>query len=106
MEALHIPRRIPDTTLRTILMATEPSDLRSCLYAQLRAAHRRKALTPQGLPFGQVAIDGKATAIGAWDERFAQQQRHRSSVGASGIVSTDAGMCSEAVARAAHGGGG
>ena len=41
-------------------MATEPDELRQSLYAQVRAAHRRKALTSVGLPCGQVAIDGKA----------------------------------------------
>lgn len=85
---LHIPRRIPDTTLRTVLMATDPNELRQCIYAVLRAAHRRKALSVLGLPFGQVAIDGKATAISAWDERYSQRQRHSSGPGASGIART------------------
>ena len=85
---LHIPRRIPDTTLRTVLMATRPDELRQSLYAQVRAAHRRKALTAVGLPFGQVAIDGKATAIEAWDERYSQRQAHSSGPGASGIART------------------
>lgn len=85
---LGIPRRIPDTTLRTVLLATEPEQLRQSLYAQVRAAHRRKALCAVGLPFGQVAIDGKATAIGAWDERYSQRQSHSSGNGASGIART------------------
>jgi hypothetical protein len=85
---LHIPRRIPDTTLRSVLIATEPDELRQCLYAQVRAAHRRKALLAVGLPFGQVSIDGKATAIGAWDERYSQRQPHSSAPGASGIART------------------
>jgi len=85
---LHIPRRIPDTTLRNVLIATEPGELRQCLYAQVRAAQRRKALLAVGLPFGQVSIDGKATAIGAWDERYSQRQPHSSAPGASGIART------------------
>lgn len=85
---LQIPRRVPDTTLRTVLMATDPDELRQSLYAQVRAAHRRKALAVVGLPFGQVAIDGKATAIGAWDEQYAQRQRHSAGPGASGIART------------------
>jgi hypothetical protein len=87
-QLLHIPRRIPDTTLRTVLMATDPDELRQCLHAQVRAAHRRKALAVVGLPFGQVSIDGKATAVGAWDERYAQRQVHSSGPGASGIART------------------
>jgi hypothetical protein len=85
---LHIPRRVPDTTLRTVLMATDPDELRQCLYAQVRAAHRRKALAVVGLPFGQVSIDGKATAVGAWDERYGQRQVHSAGQGASGIART------------------
>jgi hypothetical protein len=85
---LHIPRRVPDTTLRTVLMAIDPGELRRGLYAQVRAAHRRKALAVVRLPFGQVSIDGKATAVGAWDERYAQRQRHGSGSGASGIART------------------
>jgi hypothetical protein len=85
---LHIPRRIPDTTLRTVLMATDPQELRQSLYAQVRAAHRRKALQAMGLPFGQVSIDGKATAIGAWDERYSQRQQHSVGPGASGVART------------------
>jgi hypothetical protein len=85
---LRIPRRVPDTTLRSTLLRVDPDELRRCIYAQVRTAHRRKALYPVGLPFGQVAIDGKATAIGAWDEKYSQQQRHSSGPGASGIART------------------
>jgi hypothetical protein len=85
---LHLGRRLPDTTLRATLMVLEPTELRRCLYCQVRAAHRRKALAPVALPFGQVAIDGKATAVGAWDDRYGQQQRHSAGPGAHGIVRT------------------
>lgn len=85
---LRIPRRVPDTTLRTVLMATDPDELRKCMHAQVREAHRRKALTAMGLPLGQVSIDGKATAVGSWDERYAQRQAHSGGLGASGITRT------------------
>ena len=85
---LKIPRRVPDTTLRTTLLGIDPDELRQCIYAQVRTAHRRKALSPTGLPFGQLAIDGKATAIGAWDEKYSQRQRHSAGPGASGIART------------------
>jgi len=83
---LKIPRRVPDTTLRTTLIGLSPNELRRCLYAQVRAAHRRKALGPLGLPFGQVAIDGKMTALDTWDDRYAQRQTHSAGPGASGIA--------------------
>ncbi len=83
---LHIPRRVPDTTMRQTLIRIEPDALRACLHAQTKAAHRRKALAPIGLPFGQVAVDGKTTALpdvaekdaakksdGAWAESYAQR---------------------------------
>jgi hypothetical protein len=85
---LGIPRRIPDTTLRTTLCKLSPDTLRECLRSQARAAHRRNALAPLGLPFGVVAIDGKYTAIKAWDPLYAQKQDHGAGLGASGVVRT------------------
>ncbi|RMH45870.1 MAG: ISAs1 family transposase [Alphaproteobacteria bacterium] len=85
---LKIPRRVPDTTMRNTVLVVEPDELRCAMRQQVRAAHRRKALAPQGLPFGQVAVDGKGTAIHSWDDRYAQRQRHSSGPGASGVVRT------------------
>jgi hypothetical protein len=85
---LGIARRIPDTTLRTCLSKIDPQGLRACLRRQALAAHRRKALSPWGLPFGVVAIDGKHSAIAAWDELYSQKQEHSSAPGASGVVRT------------------
>jgi hypothetical protein len=85
---LRIGRRLPDTTLRSTLMVVQPDELRRCLYEQVRAAHRRKALAPLGLPFGQLAIDGKTTAVDAWDDDYGQCQPHSSGPGAHGAVRT------------------
>ena len=49
---LRIPRRTPDTTLRNMLIKLEPDELRRRIHGQVKAAHRRKALSPFGLPFG------------------------------------------------------
>jgi hypothetical protein len=46
-----------------LLVKLEPDALRQALYRQVRAAVRRKALCPSGLPFGVVSLDGKFTAI-------------------------------------------
>lgn len=73
-QQLSLRGRISDTTLRDLLVALEPSSLRPCLYAQVRAAHRQKAIVPVDLPWGVVSMDGKATAIAAWDDQFAQKQ--------------------------------
>lgn len=85
---LRLPRRVPDTTMRDALVAVEPTELSGCLHAVVKAAHRRKALEPIDLPFGVVAMDGKTTAIDAWDERYAQRQPHSAGHGASGAVRT------------------
>jgi len=83
---LGIGRRTPDTTLRHMLIKLEPHELRLRIHRQIKAAHRRKALSPFGLPFGQVAVDGRSTALpdvapdkapkGSdvhWAEHFAQR---------------------------------
>jgi hypothetical protein len=88
---LRIPRRTPDSTLRHLLIKLEPNELRHRLHGQVKAAHRRKALSPFGLPFGQVALDGRSTSLPdiapdkapkgsdvEWAERFAQRCSHRS----------------------------
>jgi hypothetical protein len=87
---LGIGRRIPDTTLRNALTKVEPAELRKCLRRQTKAAQRRKALEPAGLPFGVVAVDGKHTAISAWDEAYSQKQSkgEGGESGACGVVRT------------------
>ena len=71
---LGIMRRIPDTTLRDLLCTMEPRALRGAIHAQIRAAHRRKALEPDRLPFGVMVMDGKGTALGGCDDFYAQRQ--------------------------------
>jgi predicted transposase YbfD/YdcC len=69
---LGIRRRVPDTTLRSLLCRLRPECLRPIIRSLVRAAHRRKALAPHGWPFGVVAMDGKATGLhGADDPRYA-----------------------------------
>jgi hypothetical protein len=73
---LRIWRRVPDTTLRDMVMrfAGAPDRLRQLLHRQTRVAHRRKQLAPDGLPCGVVAIDGKHVATKKPDDVYAQQQ--------------------------------
>ena len=84
---LGIARRVPDTSLRGVLVRIRPSQLRNCLRRQTRRAYRRKALAPVGLPFGVVAIDGKSTSIEAWDRLYAQRHED-SNKGVRGLVRT------------------
>jgi hypothetical protein len=72
---LGLARRLPDTTLRDVLCALSVDELRACLHRLVRAAWRRKALQPQGLPFGVVTLDGKGTALPCWDDDFVQKHQ-------------------------------
>jgi hypothetical protein len=71
----------------------------------VRAAHRRHALEPDGLPFGVVAMDGKATALPSCDDYYAQRQSQnegRLLVGllrtmTCSLVSSRARVCIDAV---------
>jgi hypothetical protein len=85
---LRISRRLPDTTARDVIVRLDDTMLRPCIYAQIKAARRRKALDSVGLPFGAAAIDGKVTATNAWDERYSQRQRHSEDDGVSGLIRT------------------
>ena len=85
---LGISRRIPDTTLRDALSTLEPDDLRPALHASVKAARRRKALDPDGLPFGVVALDGKDTVVPACDDFFAQRQTAGDDAPLAGAVRT------------------
>jgi hypothetical protein len=71
---LGIARRIPDTTERDLLCKLEPRAVRGAIHAQIRAAHRRKALAPERLPFGVLVMDGKGTALTGCDDDYAQRQ--------------------------------
>jgi len=72
---LRLPRRLADTTMRDALCRKElPTGLRATLHRAVRAAWRRKALAPVGLPIGVVALDGKVTAVPSINGEFAQTQ--------------------------------
>lgn len=73
-KALHIWRRVPDTTMRDALVKLAPDSLVECLTRQTHAAHRQGALQPKGFPFGVVGVDGKATCIESWEHGHAQRQ--------------------------------
>jgi hypothetical protein len=70
---LGLGGRLPDTTLRDVLCAVSLEELRGCLHRLVKAAWRRKALAPLGLPFGVVAMDGKGTAVPYWDDEYVQR---------------------------------
>jgi hypothetical protein len=83
---LGIPRRLPDTTLREILLRLEPDDMRQALHALIHSAVRRKVLGLKGFPFHVLATDGKATAIPHWDNEYSQRKTYDDGRKAHGIV--------------------
>ena len=69
-----LARRLPDTTLHNLLWQLQPQQVLPVLHRVVRAAHRRRALVPDELPFGVVSLDGKSTAVPACDDYYAQRQ--------------------------------
>ncbi len=62
------------TALSDVLSRLDPAQAREVLRRQIHAEHRRKALQPDGLPVGVVAIDGRTNWVGpekvnAWCQR-------------------------------------
>ena len=78
---LGVRRRIPDTTLRDLLVCLDPHGLRHLIYDQIKRAIRSKALEPDGFPCGIVAIDGKWVATSMSDSKLTQT--HKESGGGS-----------------------
>jgi hypothetical protein len=85
---LGAPRRVPDTTLRNALCRVEPRHAREPLHALIRKAQRRKALEPDELPFGVVALDGKGFSIPSSDDFYAQRQTQVEGGALVGVVRT------------------
>ncbi len=86
---LKVARRLPDTTVRDVLVEFDPHDLRPALHRQVKLAQRRKALKPHGLPLGVVAIDGRTTSTPITDKNcFAQTQHDEQGRERSGLVRT------------------
>lgn len=70
---LRIARRVPDTTLRDTLCMLAPDEMRRLVHRSIDAADRRKALAPDALPFGVVAMDGKSVSLPTWDAAYVQR---------------------------------
>jgi hypothetical protein len=85
---LGIRRRLPDTTARDNAVALDPNELRRAMHRGIKAAHRRKALAPEGLPFSVVALDGKAITSTAVEDPLLQSQPVTKEHGAYGILRT------------------
>jgi hypothetical protein len=96
---LGIGRRIPDTTLRDALCTLEPRFLAPCLHSLILAAHRRKSLRPDRLPFGIVALDGKAVPLPSCDDGYAQRQTRGEGEPLVGLLRTITATLTSCAAR-------
>jgi DDE_Tnp_1-associated len=88
---LGLGRRIADTTMRDALCKFDMhslGSLRMALHRVIKGAQRRKAIEPVGLPFGVLAMDGKATALCAWDDEIAQRHANEETHHAYGLMRT------------------
>jgi hypothetical protein len=102
---LGVPRRLPDTTARDVLVRLKPSSLRQVLHRQVKAARRRKALLPVGLPLSVVTMDGKATAVTAQGGRCVQRQHdgvHLIRTVTATLTSARAKPCIDAIPIPSH----
>lgn len=83
---LGIARRLPDSTLREILVRLEPDEVRRALHFLIHSAWRRKALGLEGFPFHVVALDGKVTSVPNWDNQYSQRKTYDDGRKAHGLV--------------------
>jgi len=96
---LKIPRRVADTTLRDWVCGVNIDALRALLHRLTLLAHRRKAIAPVGLPFGVIAMDGKSTAIKAWDDNHAQRNHNEETGHIYGLLRTITVCLTSALAK-------
>lgn len=96
---LGLHRRVPDTTLRGLVMKLPLDTVRRLMQRIVHIAHRRKALEPDGLPCGAVAIDGKHTATRFPDNQYAQRQKdgHIVRTMTCSLISARAAVCLDAL---------
>ena len=70
-----IRRRVPDTTVRDVLVSLDANELRSLIHRQIKEAVRRKSIPHSGFPCGIVAMDGKWVATNKSDEQLTQSRK-------------------------------
>ena len=100
-KGLRIGHRVPDTSLRSVLVAIDPDDLRRVNADLVRRAIRRKSIRNDRFPCGVVSIDGKTTMTPLVRGPFAQSQSETVSRGAvrtmtSTLISSSAFPCLDA----------
>jgi len=75
-KVLGISRRLSDTTARDTACRLSLESVRAMLRKAVQSAKRRNVFRkrPGGFPLGMLVLDGKVTAIKAWDSPYVQRQ--------------------------------
>lgn len=74
---LGIGRRIPDTTMRDVLVQLNASEFRPMLHLQVKEELRSKRIQKDALPIGAISIDNKTLGTGAVDFHPQAQMSHK-----------------------------
>ena len=96
-----IKKRISDTKIRDALLSRHFPEARFCLVRQVKKEHRRGRLNPVRLPFGVIAIDGKALGkVDVSKHKYVQNARPKDGdpyglcrVHRATLVSSEAAVC-------------
>lgn len=84
---LKLKGKVPDTTLRDLVVRLQPEEVGGLLRRVAQAAHRRKALVSD-FPLNVATLDGKATALEELNSPWAQTHRKKKGLAAYGLVRT------------------
>jgi hypothetical protein len=98
-ELLGISRRVPDTTLRDLLVRYEPASLSPLLHRTVRTAHRRQALLPEDLPFGVLSLDGKSITVPSVDAGYCQRHGDATEGDVHGLLRSTTAVLTSSRAR-------
>lgn len=90
---LKLWRRLPDTTLRDLLMKLSPGDVRKLIRQGIRLAHRRKQLV-HDVGLRVASLDGKGTATWLLDDPKAKQKYGQIQDGRAVVRTITACLCS------------
>jgi hypothetical protein len=84
---LKLKGKVPDTTLRDVVVRLQPEEVGGLLRRVAQSAYRSKALVSD-FPLNVVTLDGKATALEELNSPWAQTHRKKKGLAAYGLVRT------------------
>lgn len=85
---LRLSRRLPDTTMRDVLVRINPDHVRDTIHRQIMTSYRRKSFINSDFSCGIVSIDGKYTRSPKYDASYSQRQSGKNGSPDYGLVRT------------------